>query len=63
MTDFRTRSRLIVHFRKCPTCVDGMREYGMSTLGPEKLAELDAADRILTANMKCQGRAVVDVAS
>ena len=23
MTDFRTRPRLIVHFRKCPACVDG----------------------------------------
>ena len=39
MTDFRTRLRLIVHFRKCPACVDGMREYGMSTLGPEEIEE------------------------
>ena len=27
MTDFRSRPRLIVHFRKCPACVDGMRMY------------------------------------
>ena len=60
MADFRTRPRLIVHFRKCPTCVDGMREYGMCTPAPEKMAELDAADRILAANMKRQDRALVD---
>ena len=30
MTDFRTRPHLIVHFRKCPASVDGMRMYGMS---------------------------------
>ena len=63
MTDFRTRPRLIVHFRKCPTCIEGMREYGMSTLGPEEMAELDAADRILAANRKRQGRAFFDAAS
>ena len=60
MTDFRTRPRLIMHFRKCPACVDGMRMYGMSTLGPEEMDELDAADRILAANMKHQGRALFD---
>ena len=63
MTDFRTRPRLIVHFRKCPACVDGMRLYGMSTLGPEEMDELDAADRILAADMKRQGRALFDAAS
>ena len=26
--------------------------YGMSTLAPEEMGELDAADRILAANMK-----------
>ena len=41
MTDFRTRPRLIVHFRKCPACVDGMRMYGLSTLGPEEMVELE----------------------
>ena len=56
MTDFRTRPRLIVHFRKCQACVVGMREYGMSTLGPEEMDELDAADRVLAASMKRQGR-------
>ena len=54
VTDFRTRLRLIVHFRKCPTCVAGMREYGMSTLGPEEMA---------AANMKRQGRTLFDAAS
>ena len=63
MTDFRTRPRLIMHFRKCPACADGMRMYGMSTLGPEEMDELDAADRILAANMKRQGRALFDAAS
>ena len=63
MTDFRTRPRLIVHFRKCLACVDGMRMYGMSTLGPEEMEELDAADRMLAANMKRQGRALFDAAS
>ena len=58
MTDFRRRPRLIVHFRKCPTFVDGMREYGMSTLAPEKMA-----DRIMAANMKRQGGALFDAAS
>ena len=37
-----------------------MREYGMSTPAPEKVAELDAADRILAANMKRKDRALVD---
>ena len=46
-----------------PSCVDGMRMYGMSTLGPEEMDELDAADRILGANMKRQGRALFDAAS
>ena len=63
MTDFRTRPRLIVHFRKCPACVVGMREYGMSTLGPEEMDELDAADRVLAASMKRQGRSFFDAAS
>ena len=63
MTDFRTRPRLIVHFRKCPACVDGMRMYGMSTLGPEEMDELDVADRALAASMKRQGRSIVDAAS
>ena len=63
MTDFRIRPRLIVHFRKCPACVHGMRMYGMSTLPPEEMDELDAADRILAANMKRQGRALFDAAS
>ena len=63
MTDFRTRPRLIVHFRKCPACVDGMRMYGMSTLGPEEMEELDIADRALAASMKRQGRSFVDAAS
>ena len=61
LTDFRTRPRLIVHCRKCPTCVAGMREYGMSTLAPEKMAELDAADRSLAATMKRQGNGSVFV--
>ena len=52
MTDFRTRPRLIVHFRKCPACVEGMQTYGMSTLGPEEMEELDIADRALAANVK-----------
>ena len=63
VTDFRTRPRLIVHFRKCPACVDGMRMYGMSTLQPEEMEELDIADRVLAANMKRQGRSFVDAAS
>ena len=63
LTDFRTRPRLIVHFRKCQACVDGMRMYGMSTLGPEEIDEVDVADRILAANMKRQGRALFDAAS
>ena len=62
MTDFRTRPRLIVHFRKCPACVDGMRMYGMSTLEPDEMKELDIADRALAASMKCQGRSFVDAA-
>ena len=44
MTDFRSRPRL----------------NGMSTLGLEAMDELDAADRILAANMKRQGRALFD---
>ena len=63
MTDFRTRPRLIVHFRKCPACVVGMRMYGMSTLGPEEMEELGIADRALAASMKRQGRSFVDAAS
>ena len=63
MTDFRTRPRLIVHFRKCPACVEGMQAYGMSTLGPEEMEELDTADRALAASMKRQGRSFVDAAS
>ena len=63
MTDFRTRPRLIVHFRKCPACVEGMQAYGMSTLGPEEMQELDTADRALAASMKRQGRSFVDAAS
>ena len=62
MTDFRTRPRLIVHFRKCPACVDGMRMYGMSTLEPDEMKELDIADRALAASMKRQGRSFVDAA-
>ena len=60
MTDFRTHPRLIVHFRKYPTCVAGMVEYGMSTLGPEEVADLDAVDWVLAANMKRQGRTLFD---
>ena len=35
--------------------------YGMSTLGPEEMEELDIADR--AASMKRQGRSFVDAAS
>ena len=35
----------------------------MSTLGPEEMDELDAADRVLGASMKRQGRALFDATS
>ena len=35
----------------------------MSTLGLEEMAELDAVDRVLAANMKRQGRTLFDKAS
>ena len=35
----------------------------MSTLGPEEMDELDAADRVLAASMKRQGRSFFDAAS
>ena len=37
--------------------------YGMSTLGPEEMKELDIVDRALAASMKRQGRSFVDAAS
>ena len=40
-----------------------MRMYDMSTHGPVEMDELDAADRILAANMKRQGGALFDAAS
>ena len=35
----------------------------MSTLGPEKMAELGAFDGVLAANMKRQGRTLFDATS
>ena len=35
----------------------------MSTPGPEEMDELDAADRVLAASMKRQGRSFFDAAS